>query len=481
MKTEPWKHQQKEYEETLDIKARALLWQMRSGKSKVILDQMSNLYLTSDLNGGLILAPSGVHLNWTKREVPKHMWEGINVTTMPWISSLSKKEGYAEKQDLFLNYKGFKLLTVNYEALRIERVQKFIKKFLKVCKNRVYFVADESHHLGRPSSQQSSLAKGLAKRCEIQRIMSGTAILNSPLQAYSQYNILEPGALGFTRYSDFKLRYAVYRIQRLRSGKQYPALDHYINLEELRERMSQWSSVVLREDVDDMPDLIMTDRACMLSEKQIKAYLQMVDYTIKMDCGTEVSAKEAAGRMTKLQQILGGFVYDAKGNVVNIDSNPPRLDAVAEEALGTLPGKFIVWCRFTEDIRRVTKRLRDEGLNIVEFHGKISDGQKEDSLDRFQNDPLVNGVVGQPQSGGEGRDFSKAVAIINYSHSHNAITRNQSIERGTEKGGGSVAVIDLYSPGTIEESILACLEKKESIFNMVAGTGLQEILQATNI
>ncbi len=481
MKTVPWDHQRKEYEYSLDMKARAWLWGMRCGKTKPALDQMSNLYLTAGLNGGLVLAPNGIHYNWSKREFPKHMWDGINTVAFPWISSLSRKKGYAEKQDLFLNHKGFKLLTVNYEALRIERVQKFIKKFLKICDGRVYFVADESHHLGRPSSRQSSLAKGLAKRCEFQRIMSGTAILNSPLQAYSQYNILEPGALGFTRYSDFKAQYAIYRLQRLKSGKMYPALDKYINLEDLREKLSKWSSVVLREDIDDMPDLVMSERPCMLSEKQISAYLQMVDYTIKMDCGTEVSAKEAAGRLSKLQQILGGFVYDVKGAVVNIDSNPPRLDAVAEEALGTLPGKFIVWCRFTEDIRRVTKRLRNEGLNIVEFHGKISDGQKEDSLDRFQNDPLVNGVVGQPQSGGEGRDFSKAVAIINYSHSHNAITRNQSIERGTEKGGGSVAVVDLYSPGTIEESILACLEKKESIFNMVAGTGLQEILQATNI
>jgi len=481
MKTIPWAHQQKEYEEHLDSKGRAILWGMRCGKSKLILDQMSSLYLTSGLNGGLILAPSGVHINWIKREVPKHMWDGINIATMSWISSLSRKKGYAEKQDLFLNYKGFKLLTVNYEALRIERVQNFIKKYLKVCKNRIYFVADESHHLGHSGSRQSRLSKNLAKLCEVQRIMSGTAILNSPLQAYSQYNILEPGALGFTRYEDFKLRYAIYRIQRLRNGKQYPALDKYINLEELRSKMAKWSSVVLREDIDDMPALIMTDRACMLSEKQIKAYTEMVDYTLKTECGSTVSAKEAAGRLSKLQQILGGFVYDAKGNVVSIDDNPPRLDAVAEEALGTQPGKFIVWCRFTEDIRRVAKRLRNEGLNIVEFHGKISDNQKEEALDRFQNDSLVNGVVGQPQSGGEGRDFSKAVAIINYSHSHNAITRNQSIERGTKKGGDSVAVIDLYSPGTIEESILACLEKKESISNMVAGTGLQNILQATNI
>ncbi len=481
MKTKPWDHQFKEYKDSLDIEARALLWGMRTGKTKPILDQMCNHYLSSGLNGGLVLSPNGIHVNWTKREAPKHMWEGVPYCSMPWISSLSKKKWYPEQEHTFLNYKGFKHLTVNFEALRLPRVQKLIKSFLKICKGEVYFAVDESHHLGRPGSQQSKLSKGLAKRCKIRRIMTGTPILNSPLQAYSQYNILSPGALGFDRYSDFKAQYATYHIETLRSGRKYPALTRYINLEDLRDKIGQWSSVVTRDELDDMPDLIMTDRACMLSEKQISAYLKMCDYELRINSSKTITASEGAGRLTKLQQILGGFVYDERGEAISIDDNPPRLEALAEEAIGTLPGKFIVWCRFTEDIRRVVKRLTNKGLKVVQFHGKMSETLRERALDSFQNDPSINGVIGQPKSGGEGRDFSKAEAIINYSHSHDAIVRNQSIERGTQKGGDPVTIIDLYSPGTVEESILKCLERKESISDLVVGTGLQNILRATNI
>ena len=488
MKTIPWKHQGKEYEETMDIKASALLWGMRTGKSKPVLDQMSNHYLSSGINGGLVLAPNGVHYNWTHREAPKHIWDEVPYTVFPWITSKSAKvrskkdlKAHYTSVDKFLDYDGFKLLSVSYGALAVPRAQKFIRQFMRACKNRVYFTADESHHLGRPNSQQSSLARPLAELCEIRRILSGTAILNSPLQAFSQFEMLERGALGYEKFKQFRKQYAVYETRRMRkSGRRYQALSHYINLDELKVNMANWSSVVLREDVDDMPDLIMTDNACMLSEAQARAYRDMVEYEVLV--GDEVvQASEGAGRLSKFQQILGGFVYNQFGEVVNIDSNPPRLDAMMDEVLGTLPGKFIIWCRFTEDIVRVTKRLRKEGLNIVQLYGKMNEGDRERSKDRFQNDSLVDGLVGQPQVGSEGIDLSKAEAIINYSHSHNAITRNQAIERGTEKGGGSVAIIDLYTPGTVEEVVLKCLADKVSVADRISGTGLQEVLELTSI
>ena len=481
MKTTPWAHQLKEYEEALNLPARAQLWGMRTGKTKPILDQMCNHYLAGDLNGGIVLAPNGVHKNWTELEAPKHMWDEVSYTTLAWSSLRSNTKNYHELEELFLGHTGFKLFTINYQALKLERVQKFIKKFLKICQNKVYLVGDESHHLASWKTRQTKLAKSLGKHCKFKRLLSGTAVLNSPLQAYSQFDILEPGCLGYKTFTSFKDQYSVWTLKRARSkNRMYPVLDRYINLEEIQQKISKFSSVVLKSDVPDMPELIITKRICELSREQAKAYNAMRKYQLTINDDT-ISAKEGMGRLVKFQQILGGFVYNERGEAVNVDENTPRLDALVDEVMGSLPGKFIVWCRFTEDIRRVTKRLTKEGVKVVQFHGGISEVAREKMLKDFQNDPTVQGIIGQPKAGGEGRDFSKAEVIINYSHSHDAIIRNQSIERGTVKGGGSVTVVDLYSTGTVEEALLECLEKKERVADLVSGTGLQKLLRSTNL
>ena len=47
--------------------------EMGTGKSKVLIDNMSMLYDKGHINGALIIAPKGVYKNWFDSEIPNHM------------------------------------------------------------------------------------------------------------------------------------------------------------------------------------------------------------------------------------------------------------------------------------------------------------------------------------------------------------------------------------------------------------------------
>tara|TARA_E500000081_G_scaffold40684_1_gene44341 strand:- start:353 stop:550 length:198 start_codon:yes stop_codon:yes gene_type:complete len=58
-KTKPYAHQIKALEKSVDKKNYAYFMEMGTGKSKVLVDNMSMLYDKGKINGALIIAPKG--------------------------------------------------------------------------------------------------------------------------------------------------------------------------------------------------------------------------------------------------------------------------------------------------------------------------------------------------------------------------------------------------------------------------------------
>ena len=59
-KTEPFNHQLNTWEETWAKESYGILWEMGTGKSKLLIDSACALYKEGKINGILILAPKGV-------------------------------------------------------------------------------------------------------------------------------------------------------------------------------------------------------------------------------------------------------------------------------------------------------------------------------------------------------------------------------------------------------------------------------------
>jgi superfamily II DNA or RNA helicase len=69
-KTVPYAHQKTALEKSWEKESYGLFMEMGTGKSKVLIDNMSMLYDQGYINGALIIAPKGVYRNWEKQEIP---------------------------------------------------------------------------------------------------------------------------------------------------------------------------------------------------------------------------------------------------------------------------------------------------------------------------------------------------------------------------------------------------------------------------
>lgn len=478
---DPWKHQEEEWVRHRDADARALLWQMRTGKTRSVVDAAFHRHFErGDVDGLLVLAPNGVHVNWIRRQLPQHAWLDHPWVGCAWQASERHRPEHRAQLERVLTHRGegLPVLAVNSESLVNDDAARAIARFIKG--RRVMLVGDESHSFRTPGSRRTKRVRALAGYCPVRRILTGTSVDNSPLAAFSQFEILQKGALGFNRFSDFEARYAEYQTLRTQGGRSYDKLVAYRNLEELRARIGAWASVVLREDCEDMSGLICDERTVLMGDVQAAAYRSLVeDFLLELESGADVEALEPAARIIKLQQVLSGFVIDTAGGVHELvaDEDNPRLAAMLDEVRNT-DGKVIVWCKFHEDIKRVVRALRAAGRNPVEYHGRIhSQARRQAAIDAFQEDPSVTDFVGQPAAGGAGLDLSAAELVLWYSHTFDLIERSQADERASAIGGRAVSLRDLVVPGTVDGYILGNLQGKRDVREMLAGRGLRDHLR----
>jgi len=489
-----WSHQAREFDEHKDDRCRALLWTMRTGKTKAVIDKALYQYDQGNIEGVVVLAPNGIHINWVLNEIPRWTYPRNDVMAFAWEAPKRADWDRIEKLRALEAFGGMKWLTINMEALTEtgnhgKDCIQTIKRFKAACHGKFMLAISEAHHFGRAGAKRTRLARNLGKVAKFVTVETGTPILNSPLRAYSIYKILDDLALGpeyaGDTYEKFVRHFAEFEIDpnapAFRAKRRaYKKLKCYKNLDELRDKMARWSSVVTRDDVEGMPDLLRTERIIVMSETQRRAYLEMVSRHLVEIGDSMVSAKDGGARVQKLQQILNGYLKDGDA-IIDIDPEAPIYDALVEEVVGTYPENSIVWCRYREDIRRVCARLLREKIPFLEFHGGVPAGQREPVRLQFQNSDRPTVLVGHPGAGGEGRDFSRAHAIIFFSSTPNAIHVNQGEERGTEKWGHPVSVVRFRTPGTVDDRNWAIVDGKVTVADDLSGRGLRDLLMRTDV
>ena len=91
-KTKPYAHQLKALEMSHNKEVVAYFMEMGTGKSKVLLDNISMLYDKGKINGALIIAPKGVYKNWFDSEIPTHLVDHIQKKTVLWQAMINQKQ-----------------------------------------------------------------------------------------------------------------------------------------------------------------------------------------------------------------------------------------------------------------------------------------------------------------------------------------------------------------------------------------------------
>lgn len=474
-----WDHQEQEFKQHCDDRSRMFIWPMRSGKSRGCIDVACRQFEAHKIEGAILIAPNGVHMNWARNEIPTWGWPTLEHRTFTWESS-RMRQLMPEWHD-FKRCDAMKWLCINMEALQRDDNKAALNKFIVSCHGKFILLISEAHHFGGVNVIRARRARRLARHADFVRIETGTPVLTGPLRAWSQFEILRPGALADS-YDEFESEYALMVPMGKPGFRTRMKVEGYRNLPDLTRKMSKWTSLVMRADLHDMPDLIKTERPVVLSDKQHKVYLELVQEFMTEVEDTPVRVKDAGPRMQKLQQILGGYVIDSKtSQVLTIDANAPVYDATIDEIEGTLPGKSLVWCRFREDCRRLKAKLLARDMPVLEYWGDFTQAQREANRARYLDPNDHSTMIGTMDCGGEGLDFSAADAVIIHSVPPNALMVTQAQERATIKGGKPVAIVKVRHYGTVDDRMWEIVNGNIALADAVSGTGLRRMLEATAI
>jgi hypothetical protein len=491
----PYDHQLREFETYCDAPARAKAWHMRTGKTKGVIDKACHLYRAGRVDGLLVFAPNGVHANWGEVELPKHVWPSVPWSALVWrtadagtaaINGLPKAavdDWVAANDSWWARLKaakttpGLMALCINSESMIRADVRKAVARFIKARK--VFLVVDESDDFGTPGSKRTKMVRALARRCPYREILSGTLADASPLALWSQFEILEKAALGFETFGDFEDEYAEKETRRLGS-RNIEKVVGYKNLDDLQARLAPYMSIVLRSDVQDMPDVNPRDRLIKPSAKQIEVFEAIREsYLVEIEEWESFSIGERADRLRKLQQVFSGFVFDDAGAPRIIPGPNPRLDALAAEA-HKAPGKIIVWAAYRPEYKMIVDRLKRCKIPVFEYHGGVSDKAKAESLQAFRKIKGKAAFVGHVKSAGRGLDFSVAASMFFYSHTFSARLRKQAMERATAIGGKNIEAVDFLAPGP-DRYIMQVVNDRFEVADFLTGVGMKEFLTGVQL
>ena len=472
-KTKPYDHQLQALKKSWAQKNYALFMEMGTGKSKVLVDNIAMLYDNGAIRAALIVAPKGVYKNWDQIEFPVHLPDHVEHTKVLWEANITKKK-QAELDTLFDGKEELKILIMNVEAFSTSKGLDFAHSFLNIFLGRALIGIDESTTIKSPTAKRTKNILTIGELAKYRRILTGSPVTKSPLDLYSQCEFLDPWLLGHNSYYSFRARYAN-MVKRNFGGRSVQLVTSYRRLDELGDKLDNFSYRVLKEDCLDLPDKVFTKRIVELSKEQKEIYAQLKETALAFtEDGKVMSTVNVMTQLMRLHQETCGTFKADDGTVKHLPNN--RIQALMD-CLEETDGKVIIWATYREDIKKIVESLKKAygEASTVEYHGGVDATLRQSNIAQFQekNGP-TRYFVGNAQTGGYGITLTAANTVIYFSNSYDLEKRLQSEDRAHRIGQtGSVLYIDLIAEKTIDERIVKALRTKVNIANEIMGEDLK--------
>ena len=238
----------------------------------------------------------------------------------------------------------------------------------------------------------------------------------------------------------------------------------YRNLDKLNALIAPHSYRVLKKECTDLPDKVFKQIFFELTPKQRAVYKTMEDdLRIELDDGS-IEGIAKLNVATKLQQITSGFVLLKDGSTVLLGpKDNPRLKAL-RELMEDLDGKkVIIWAWFKEEIKAIAALMKEMGRAPVQYHGGISDKDREAAIDSFQTGN-ADTFIGNQASGGIGITLTASSDTVYYSNNYNLEHRAQSEDRNHRTGQkNQVTYYDIIAEDTVDDTISLALQTKTDL------------------
>jgi len=354
---------------------------------------------------------------------------------------------------------------INYEGLA---VMKNVKKLLVQWKPEIV-IADEMHKMKNHTAVRSKAVREVAHAAEYRYGLTGTAILNSPMDIFGQWLFLDKGKTFGDNFFTFRGKFFEDKNARMPKHVHFPNWQPRRScVDKIKELIQPMASTAIKSECLDLPPLVKKRVDVVLTPAQKKNYKEMKNDFITWlgtQEGSPVVAQTALTKLLRLMQITSGFVKDESGVEIYYDKNP-KATALSELLESILPNKVIIWAVFKNNYEAIRQVVAEHSVQMVECHGETPNVRKFDAVERFNHDPDVKVFLGHPQSLGIGINLTAASYMIYYSRNFSLENDVQSEARNYRAGSEvheSVTRYDIVAPGTVDELCLAQLAIKGGV------------------
>jgi SNF2 family DNA or RNA helicase len=465
----PYEWQVKAFRQFVDneLNGFALLADVGTGKTAEAITILR--YLSWNLQGDikiLVIGPSVVIHNW-KNEIAKYCIEKDEFGKVYPLSEASKRKTIMK--DL-CDKKAYGVVVTNYESFDNDEFAKLVTKWKPDV-----IVCDELHRIKSYKSKRAKTIVNLALGTQFRLGLTGSAILNSPMDIFMQWKFIDHGEAFGTNFFNFRNVYFYDANAKWAGRSNYfpkwePVQDKFA---ELTAKIKRSSIRVIKSETLDLPPFIEKTIKLEMSPKQKRTYDQMekdfIAFVETEDKPAAVVAQLALTKALRLMQIASGFASTDIGGEVAFTENP-KLDALEKILTDNESESVIVWCSFKANYQAIGERLTKMGVPHVFLTGEQSAREKQDSIDMFQRKDGVRVIVANRKAGGIGVNLTAASISVVFSRNFSLEEEIQSDGRNYRGGSQihqNITKINLVMEGTIEEKIVEALQNKQAISDVI--------------
>jgi len=335
-------------------------------------------------------------------------------------------------------------------------------------------IVDEAQNIKNPDTAQTLAIKML--KSDVKVAMTGTPVENRLTELWSIFDFINHGYLGNLR--DFQKSYAI-PIERFKENSRASKLKMSISPFVLRRLKTD------KHVITDLPEKMVLNDYCYLSKSQAVLYEKTLNEMMEKISGfTGINRRGNIFKLiTALKQICNHPYQFLKGGEMSKDLSG-KMDKCISTVQSILDNgeKTLIFTQYKEMGDILCKVISDEcNTEPLFFHGSLTVPQREDLINRFQNDDDAKVMILSLKAGGTGLNLTSATNVIHYDLWWNPAVEDQATDRTYRIGQDkNVMVHRMITLGTFEEKIDEMLKAKKELADLAVYEGEKIITELTD-
>lgn len=425
-------HQEQAVKKLLRLRIGALYMEMGTGKTRTALELAYQRFQKGKIERVLWLCPCSVKKT-ISNEIIKHVSGDMSIFQICGIETLSSS------------------IKTNVN------LRKFVEDF------KTMLIVDESTLIKNHKAKRSKNIMALAEKCPYRLILNGTPVSQTEADLFSQWLVLDWRILGYQSFWSFSANHIEY-------DEKIPGkIKRCLNIGHLTDKIAPYTFQILKKECLNLPGKTYKTVYYEMRLSQ-KIHYDEVAHQLLMDLN-ELEPHTIYRLFSGLQSVISGFEVWEDINTFRLVREPffkepeenPRIEKLLD-IISRISGKIVIYCKYTQEIQDITRLLNEiygEGA-AVPFYGGISQKKRQENIEKFEKEASF--FVANKSCAGYGLNLQFCNYLIFYNNDWSYATRAQAEDRVHRIGQeNNVHIIDICAENTLDERILSCLSRKESM------------------